>query len=73
MRSAPDLFAFGDARSASTSDSGTRHRELGMTQRYMHLGPAALETAIRLLDQAQPSKLSRHFGDGDEAEGKIDG
>ena len=27
------------------------HRELGMTQRYMHLSPAALGSAIRLLDQ----------------------
>jgi len=36
------------------------HRELSMTQRYMHLSPAALESAIRLLDQpfAAPS-----FGD----------
>ena len=28
------------------------HRELGMTQRYMHLSPAALHSAIRLLDQS---------------------
>jgi integrase len=28
------------------------HRELSMTQRYMHLSPAALDSAIRLLDQA---------------------
>jgi integrase len=27
------------------------HAELGTTQRYMHLSPAALESAIRLLDQ----------------------
>ena len=27
------------------------HRELGMTQRYMHLSPAVLDSAIRLLDQ----------------------
>jgi site-specific recombinase XerD len=27
------------------------HRELGMTQRYMHLTPTALDSAIRLLDQ----------------------
>ena len=26
------------------------HSELGMTQRYMHLSPAALDAAIRLLD-----------------------
>jgi integrase len=27
------------------------HREMSMTQRYMHLSPAALDSAIRLLDQ----------------------
>jgi len=27
------------------------HQELGTTQRYMHLSPAAIEGAIRLLDQ----------------------
>ena len=27
------------------------HRELGQTQRYMHLSPAALDSTIRLLDQ----------------------
>jgi hypothetical protein len=26
------------------------HQDLGMTQRYMHLSPAALDAAIRLLD-----------------------
>ena len=26
------------------------HSELGVTQRYMHLSPAALDAAIRLLD-----------------------
>jgi len=26
------------------------HAELSMTQRYMHLSPAALDAAIRLLD-----------------------
>jgi hypothetical protein len=26
------------------------HQELGTTQRYMHLSPAAIEGAIRLLD-----------------------
>jgi hypothetical protein len=36
------------------------HRELGMTQRYMHLSPAALDSAIRLLDQ--PFSV-RSFGD----------
>ena len=30
------------------------HRDLGTTQRYMHLSPAALEAAIRLLRRANP-------------------
>ena len=36
------------------------HRELGMTQRYMHLSPAALDAAIRLLEQpASPRQVNR--------------
>jgi integrase len=27
------------------------HRDLSMTERYMHLSPAALDAAIRLLDR----------------------
>jgi hypothetical protein len=27
------------------------HKDLSMTQRYMHLSPAALDAAMRLLDQ----------------------
>ena len=50
------------------------HRELGMTQRYMHLNPAALESAIRLLDQRPPIK---NVGDILETvtgpEGKVNG
>lgn len=30
------------------------HADLGTTQRYMHVSPAAIENAIRLLDQAVP-------------------
>jgi site-specific recombinase XerD len=30
------------------------HRDLGTTQRYMHLSPAALEAAIRLLERNEP-------------------
>jgi site-specific recombinase XerD len=30
------------------------HRVLGTTQRYMHLSPAALEAAIRLLERSEP-------------------
>jgi hypothetical protein len=36
------------------------HRDLEETQRYMHLSPAAIEGAIRLLDQ--PNTVSG-FGD----------
>jgi site-specific recombinase XerD len=36
------------------------HADLRTTQRYMHLSPAALESAIRLLDQ---SPRPRNFGD----------
>jgi len=47
-------------------------RELGMTQRYMHVSPAALDSAIRLLDQ--PLVLQT-FGDlvetGRVSEGKL--
>jgi site-specific recombinase XerD len=50
------------------------HRELGMTQRYMHLSPAALEGAIRLLDQP---RTVQSFGDiletGRVSEGKLNG
>src|SRR5687768_15351595 len=31
------------------------HQDLTTTQRYMHLSPAAIEGAIRLLDLAEPS------------------
>jgi hypothetical protein len=30
------------------------HMDLATTQRYMHLSPAAIDGAIRLLDQAKP-------------------
>ena len=30
------------------------HADLSTTQRYMHLGPAAIEGAIRLLDRSSP-------------------
>ncbi len=36
------------------------HKDLATTQRYMHLSPAALDSAIRLLDD--PGRL-RSFGD----------
>lgn len=30
------------------------HKDLSTTQRYMHLSPAAIKGAIRLLDQPKP-------------------
>jgi hypothetical protein len=49
------------------------HRELGMTQRYMHLSPAALDSAIRLLDQPQNvQSLGDILETGRVSEGKID-
>ena len=42
------------------------HSNLSTTQRYMHLNPAAVEGAVRLLEQ--PSPVSR-FGDILETEG----
>jgi site-specific recombinase XerD len=36
------------------------HQDLATTQRYMHLSPAALDSAIRLLDC---SGMRRSFGD----------
>jgi hypothetical protein len=41
------------------------HQELGTTQRYMHLSPAALDAAIRLLEShAGPAKAG-HYVSGD--------
>ena len=31
------------------------HEDLSTTQRYMHLSPAAIQGAIRLLDHARPA------------------
>ena len=39
------------------------HSDLATTQRYMHLSPAAIENAIRLLDQQAPLP---HWGDSVE-------
>jgi hypothetical protein len=44
------------------------HADLTVTQRYMHLSPAALDAAIGLLER--PSGVQtcwRHFGDGGPA------
>jgi site-specific recombinase XerD len=39
------------------------HQDLVTTQRYMHLSPAAIESAIRLLDQANPVRGSGEIGE----------
>ena len=49
------------------------HQDLSTTQRYMHLSPAALDAAIRLLDGAgetPPSQGLPGRGDIGEAAGK---
>ncbi len=42
------------------------HKNLSTTQRYIHLSPAALEGAIRLLDEPPP-----RYGTGEIAETGI--
>ena len=37
------------------------HREIGTTQRYMHLSPAAIEGAIRLLDERAAATVGVNF------------
>jgi hypothetical protein len=39
------------------------HMDLATTQRYMHLSPAALDAAIRLLDEPGPAKAGHYDGD----------
>ena len=48
------------------------HQELSMTQRYMHVSPAALDEAIRLLDSPQWLRFWRllETGGGSRAEGQ---
>ena len=36
------------------------HQDLGTTQRYMHLSPSAIESAIRLLDEPGPAKAGHY-------------
>ena len=43
------------------------HQDLITTQRYMHLSPAAIEGAIRLLEQPDPQSAWRHVGDDQAA------
>ena len=36
------------------------HQDLSTTQRYMHLSPAAIEGAIRLLEMPGPAEAGPH-------------
>ena len=44
------------------------HSELGVTQRYMHLSPAALDAAIQLLDGRGNMLATRAAGAADGQE-----
>ena len=37
------------------------HQDLATTQQYMHLSPAALDAAIRLLDSGQTSSVGNNL------------
>jgi integrase len=41
------------------------HKDLATTQRYMHLSPAAIEAAIRLLDRSECSEFGRIVESGE--------
>ena len=47
------------------------HQDLSTTQRYMHLSPAAVEGAIRLLDQPAPAFATGEIAETEEATGKM--
>ena len=40
------------------------HAHVTTTQRYMHLSPAAIESAIRLLERPVSKEFLGDFGDG---------
>lgn len=44
------------------------HKDLSTTQRYMHLSPAAIEGAIRLLDAPMPKGVGGNYGAEAECE-----
>ena len=48
------------------------HQELGTTQRYLHLSPAARESAIRLLEQATSEPARGNVGDGGNGKTQVE-
>jgi hypothetical protein len=59
---------------AKTIQELAGHRDLSTTQRYIHLSPAAIERAIRLLDEPVPvSRFGDIFGDGVRRESERQG
>ena len=49
------------------------HSDLRTTQRYMHLSPAALDAAIRLLDSSPVQRILEHCGDEGRLWGESNG
>jgi hypothetical protein len=50
------------------------HQDLGTTQRYMHLSPAALDGAIRLLETQDPASAHGEIVEtGEREHGKLNG
>ena len=47
------------------------HKDLSTTQRYMHLSPAAVEGAIRLLDGPVPAFATGEIAETDQATGEM--
>ena len=43
------------------------HQDLDTTRRYMHLSPAALDAAIRLLDEPGPAKAGHYVRAGSKS------
>ena len=50
------------------------HKDLGTTQRYMHLSPAALDSAIRLLESSEIPPVRGEIGEAETEElAKLNG
>jgi len=49
------------------------HQDLGTTQRYMHLSPAAVDEAIRLLERQTPLASGEMLETGAEPDRMVNG